>query len=107
MISFNYFFGIFPRGIIYIGSYSDKVIEKLNTITKKWIIVNNNHFDYDLTTSEGLLKHILPIHYTKLKTAANKMEEVLGDNKQDNILKQWNEIVIKDVYFKYEEEMNC
>ena len=45
------------------------------------------------------------LHYTKLKTAANKMEEVLGDNKQDNILKQWNEIVIKDVYFKYEEEM--
>ena len=58
-------------GIIYVGNYSDSLIEKLNSITHKWIIVNNNHFDYDLTTSDGLLKYLLPIHYAKLNQLKN------------------------------------
>lgn len=62
-----------PYGIIYTGSYSDNVIPKLNRRTSNWIIVNNHHFDYDLTTTDGLIKYLLPINYTKLK----------NDKKQD------------------------
>lgn len=60
-----------PEGIIYIGSTFDNLTEKLNEITIKWIIVNNNSFDFDLTTNEGLLKNLLPLHFSVIKNSKN------------------------------------
>lgn len=94
-----------PRGIIYVGSYSDKVIEKLNTITKKWIIVNNNHFDYDLTTSDGLLKHILPIHYTKLKNSKNNELSVYIKMNYGTLLDKIKQCLIANIDLSADDEI--
>jgi hypothetical protein len=63
-------------GIIYTGEYSDLIIDKLNTITNKWIIVNSHHFDYDLTTNEGLIKYLLPLNYIKIKNSKTDLLSV-------------------------------
>lgn len=59
----------FTSGIIYTGVYSDNLISKLNSITNKWIVVNAHHFDLDLSTNDGLIKNLLPLHYIKLKNS--------------------------------------
>ena len=58
-----------PRtnGIVFIGNSSDESRKTLNSITSNWIIVDNHHFDVDLTTNEGLLKNLLPVQYIKIK----------------------------------------
>ena len=61
-----------PNGIIYTGQWTDDIKDKLNKITPNWIIVNAHHFDLDLSTNEGLVKNILPIHYVQIKNKAVK-----------------------------------
>lgn len=65
-----------PDGIIYAGQYSDDIISRLDEITNNWIIVNQHHYDIDLTSNEGLIKNILPIHYAKIKN--NKNNELVN-----------------------------
>lgn len=55
------------NGIIFCGKSDDSTIRALESITDKWIIVDSHHFDVDLTTNEGLLKNLLPIHFVKLR----------------------------------------
>lgn len=55
------------NGIIYIGQWEDLIENRLNSITNKWIIVNQIRFDVDLSTNENLLKNVLPLHYVKIK----------------------------------------
>lgn len=59
----------FTNGIIYTGIYGNDLIGKLNSITNKWIIINAHHFDLDLSTNDGLVKNLLPLHYIKLKNS--------------------------------------
>lgn len=61
-----------PNGIIYTGQWTDDIKDRLNRITSNWIIVNAHHFDLDLSTNEGLVKNILPIHYVQIKNRAVK-----------------------------------
>lgn len=63
----NSYDNIYTNGIILCGKNSDTSIEKLNSITDKWIIVDTHRFDIDLTTNEGLLKNLLPLQYIKLR----------------------------------------
>lgn len=58
-----------PSGIIYAAKYSDDIIHKLDSITSNWIIVSQQHYDVDLSTNEGLIKNLLPIHYAQIKNA--------------------------------------
>lgn len=77
-----------PRtnGIIFCGKHNDAIINSLSTITKKWVIVDNQFFDVDLTTNEGLIKHILPVHYAKLKKE-DKLN-LINSLKYDQLLEQ-------------------
>ena len=59
-------------GIIYTGGCGNDIVDRLNSITDKWIIVNDKQFDVDLTTREGLVKNLLPLHYIQLKNEADK-----------------------------------
>ena len=59
-------------GVIYIGPWADNIQDRLDSITKNWIIVNAHHFDLDLSTPEGLVKNLLPIHYASIKKKAIK-----------------------------------
>lgn len=61
-----------PLGIIYAGQYSDDIISKLDKITHNWIIVNQHTYDIDISTNEGLIKNLLPIHYAKVKSSKDK-----------------------------------
>lgn len=61
-----------PLGIIYTGQYNDDTVNRLNRITPNWIIVNAHHYDLDLSTSEGLLKNLLPIQYAQLRDSKSK-----------------------------------
>lgn len=45
------------------------------------------------------------LSYTKLKAATNKMEEVLEEDTKEEVIKNWNQITIKDVHFKYGDDM--
>lgn len=56
-----------PNGLIYYGQCGDDLVNNLNRITNKWIIVNMHHYDVDLSTNDGLIKNLLPLHYIKLK----------------------------------------
>lgn len=58
-----------PIGIIYTGQYSEDIVRRLNNITANWIIVNEHHYDLDLSTNEGLLKNLLPIQYAQIKNS--------------------------------------
>lgn len=55
------------NGIIFCGKSDNNTVKTLESITDKWIIVDSHHFDVDLTTNEGLLKNLLPIHFVKLR----------------------------------------
>lgn len=55
------------NGIILCCRHDDNTINKLNVITDKWVIVDNSRFDVDLSTNDGLVKNLLPLHYIKLK----------------------------------------
>jgi hypothetical protein len=77
-----------PVGIIYTGVYSDDIVSKLNSITKKWIIVNDHHYDLDLSTSEGLLKSLLPLQYTKLKNSKTDSLYVYTKMGYDSLLEK-------------------
>lgn len=57
---------LYANGIIYTGPYSEKIVESLGDLNRNWIVVNEHHFDVDLSTNEGLIKNILPILYIKL-----------------------------------------
>lgn len=56
------------QGIIYTGKCTSDIENRLNKITDKWIIVSGNAFNVDLSTNDGLVKNILPISYTQLKS---------------------------------------
>lgn len=62
-----------PKGIIYTGEYDSCIAEKLDKITKNWIIINSHNFDVDLSTNEGLIKYLLPVSY--LKTVKSSMKD--------------------------------
>ena len=64
------------NGIIYIGKLSSTTVDELNSITNKWIIVNEKEFDYDLTTNDGLIKNLLPIYYSKLKQSKESFSTI-------------------------------
>lgn len=57
-----------PIGIIFTGKCEDATIETLDRITANWIIVNSYSYELDLSTNEGLVKNLLPLHYIKLKS---------------------------------------
>jgi len=63
-----------PSGIIYVGQYEDNIVERLNRITSNWIIVNEHHNDVDLSTNDGLIKNLLPLHYVQLKNS--KLDDI-------------------------------
>lgn len=65
-----------PEGIIYTGSINKDTKAKLQALTQQWIIVSSKEFDLDLTTNENLLKHLLPLHYIKLKKQHKKKEDI-------------------------------
>jgi hypothetical protein len=64
------------NGIIYIGKLTSTTVDELNSITNKWIIVNEKEFDYDLTTNDGLIKNLLPIYYSKLKQSKESFSTI-------------------------------
>ena len=64
----------FTDGVIYIGKCSDNTKHKLSNITPNWIIVNQSNFDVDLTTNEGLIKNLLPLHYIKIKNDKTRLK---------------------------------
>ena len=55
------------NGIIYTGQYTPDIKEKINSVTQNWIIVNRQTYDVDLSTNEGLVKNLLPLHYAQIK----------------------------------------
>lgn len=82
----NSYDNIHTNGIIFCGKNSNESIEKLNSITDKWIIVDTRHFDVDLTTNDGLLKNLLPIQYVKLRNE-DKLK-LINMMKYDSLLDQ-------------------
>lgn len=78
----------YPTGIIYIGQYEDHLIDKLNAITNRWIVVNEHHSDLDLSTNDGLLKHLLPLHYVKLKNSKTNEIGVYHKMEYDTLLEK-------------------
>jgi hypothetical protein len=83
----------FTEGIIYIGTYVDDIISKLNEITPNWIIVNSHHYDLDLSTNEGLVKNLLPLHYVHINTAVDK-----NSSSKNNIIPIYNN---KNISYAY------
>lgn len=77
-----------PIGIIYTGQYSDDLQERLNSITDKWIIVNSHNFDLDLTTTEGLIKNLLPVNYYKIKNSKDDDISVYTNVSYDSMLEK-------------------
>ena len=72
-------------GIIYTGQFDCDTVEVLKSITSNWITVNAHHFDLDLTTNEGLIKNLLPIHYVRLKNSKTN-ELALYNNMSYDVL---------------------
>lgn len=44
------------------------------------------------------------LHYNKFKAATNQVETLIGNDNEANIIKEWNEIQIDGLNFKYDEE---
>lgn len=44
------------------------------------------------------------LHYNKFKAATNQVENIIGNDNEANIIKEWNEIQINGLNFKYDEE---
>lgn len=44
------------------------------------------------------------MHYNKFQAATKQVEKLIGNDKEKNIVKQWDEIEIKDLEFKYDEQ---
>ena len=44
------------------------------------------------------------MHFNKLQAATNQVEKLIGNDEQNDILYNWNNIQIKDLEFKYNEE---
>lgn len=82
----NSYDNLHTNGIIFCGKSSDESIEKLNSITDKWVIVDNHHFDVDLTTNDSLLKNLLPVQYIKLRKE-DKLK-LISTMKYDCLLEQ-------------------
>lgn len=77
-----------PIGIIYVGQYEDSLIDRLNCITSNWIVVNEHHNDVDLSTNDGLIKNLLPIHYVQLKNSKTDDISVYYKMEYDTLLEK-------------------
>jgi len=76
------------RGIIYVGQYETNTVLLLNSTKKKWIIVNAHHYDLDLSTNEGLIKCLLPIHYVQMKNSKNVNFSVYNNMSYESLLEK-------------------
>lgn len=90
------------RGIIYIGQFESDTVDKLNLITPNWIIVNAHHFDLDLTTNEGLIKNLLPIHYIQLKNSKSNDLSVYNNMNYDVLLERIKTCLICNLPLSYD-----
>lgn len=91
-------------GIIYIGQYENHIDSTLSNVTCNWIIVNAHHFDLDLTTNEGLIKNILPIHYSRLKSSKTNELVVYNNMSYDTLLEKIKVCLITGTQLSYYEE---
>ena len=97
----NSYDNIHTDGIIFCGKNSNESIDKLNSITDKWIIVDTRNFDVDLTTNDGLLKNLLPIYYIKLKNEGKL--QFIQTMKYDHLLEQIKISLISNSLFQLDE----
>jgi len=44
------------------------------------------------------------MHFNKFQAATNQVEELIGEDPESNLIKEWDKIEIKDVEFKYNDE---
>jgi hypothetical protein len=92
----------YSSGIIYTGQFESDTLDIVKSITQNWIIVNAHHFDLDLTTNEGLIKNLLPIHYIQMK---NKNElPVFNSMSYDALLEKIKISLISNLPLTYSEE---
>ena len=78
----------YSLGIIYTGQFESDTVDTLKSITPNWIIVNAHHFDIDLTTNEGLIKNLLPIHYIQMKNSKTDELSVYNNMSYDALLEK-------------------
>jgi len=84
------------NGIIYTGNYSNDLIDKLNRFTDNWIIVNAHHFDEDLTTNDGLVKNLLPLHYIRAKNLNKEGFSIYNNISYDLLLEKVKNCLISN-----------
>lgn len=85
-----------PLGIIYVGQWEDHIVDRLNHITSNWIIVNEHHNDIDLTTNDGLLKNLLPLHYAQMKNSKSDSIDVYCKMDYDLLLEKIKQCLISN-----------
>lgn len=93
-----------PRGIIYNGVYESDTIEKLNRITQNWIVINAHNYDIDLTTNEGLIKNLIPLHYIQLKNSKDNLLYVYKEMNYGNLLDKIKLSLLDNSPLTYEDE---
>lgn len=97
-----------PSGIIYAGQYSDDITSKLDLITPNWIIVNQHNYDIDISTNEGLIKNILPIHYAHIKNSKNnELMSVYNNMSYDSLLNKVKISLISNSQLEAGESQEC
>lgn len=91
----------YASGIIYTGQYESDTVDVLKSITPNWIIVNAHHFDLDLSTNEGLIKYLLPIHYVKMKNSKTNELSVYNNMSYDSLLEKIKVCLISNLPLTY------
>jgi hypothetical protein len=93
-----------PAGIIYASQYSDDTIKRLDAITHNWIIVNQHTYDIDISTNEGLIKNLLPIHYSHIKNSNDKeLVNVYNNMSYDTLLNKIKICLISNIPLEIDE----
>ena len=44
------------------------------------------------------------MHYNKFQAATNQVENIIGDDKESNVIYEWRDIEINELEFKYNDE---
>lgn len=94
----------YSLGIIYTGQFESDTVDTLKSITPNWIIVNAHHFDIDLTTNEGLIKNLLPIHYIQMKNSKTDELSVYNNMSYDVLLEKIKLCLVSNLPLTYNNE---
>ena len=94
----------YSLGIIYTGQFESDTVDTLKSITSNWIIVNAHHFDIDLTTNEGLIKNLLPIHYIQMKNSKTDELSVYNNMSYDVLLEKIKLCLVSNLPLTYNNE---